>query len=119
MVGYGLIVRQSVAGTGTVQGYAFTIDSQGGYQFVKYPSTDQNASFTDGTPTILAGLGRANVLKVVVRGGTFELYANGTLLPGNFSDSEYASGQVGLVVTGNTAQAGEYQFTSFSLTPTG
>jgi serine/threonine protein kinase len=118
-MGYGLLVRAKIA-QNTVSGYAFTINADGGYQFVKYPSSDTTASFTDGTPKVLAGLNQINDLKLVAKGGSYTFYVNGQQLSlggpdGAVSDTEYATGAVGLLVTGDNA---EYQFTYFSLTPT-
>ncbi len=123
-LGYGLIVRESTHtdqnGKLVVNGYAFTINAEGGYQYVKYPSSDTSASFADGTPKVLAGLGQINDLKLVAKGGSYTFYVNGQQLPlggpgGAVTDSDYAAGAVGLLVTGDHA---EYQFTYFSLTPT-
>jgi hypothetical protein len=125
VLGYGLIVRESTKtgqdGKLVVYGHAFTIDADGGYQHVKYPSSDSSAAFTDGTPNVLAGLGQSNDLKLVVTGTTYTFSVNGHQLPlggagpgGSIVDTEYTTGAVGLLVTGDNA---EYQFTYFSITP--
>ncbi len=119
VLGYGLLVRETVA-QNVVRGYAFTINSKGEYQYVKYPSDATSASNTDGKPAVLAGLNQINDLKLVAKGNTYTFFVNGQQLSlggsgGAVSDSEYATGAVGLLVTGDSA---EYQFTYFSLTPT-
>jgi serine/threonine protein kinase len=118
-LGYGLLIREAPV-QGGVRGYAFTINSDGGYQFVKYPSSNTSASFTDGKPAVLAGLNQINDLKLVAKGGSYTFSVNDQPLAlggpgGAVTDSDYASGAVGLLVTGDNA---EYQFTYFSLTPT-
>ncbi len=116
--GYGLFVRGSTRGS-TEYCYAFSIDSDGGYQYVKYPSQATSQSFTDGRPTIHAGLSQINDLKLMVQGSSYTFSVNGQTLQlggsGNsISDGDYTSGLVGLLVTGPGT---EFQFTYFALTP--
>jgi serine/threonine protein kinase len=119
ILGYGLIVREAPTQDG-IKGYAFTINALGQYEYVKYPSNAASASFTDGTPAVLAGLKQINDLKLVVTGNTYTFHVNGQQLSlggpgGAVTDNDYTTGAVGLLVTGDNA---EYQFTYFSLTPT-
>ncbi len=116
--GYGLIVHQSGNGN-TAQGYAFTIDSHGGYQYVKYPSQDTSQHFTDGTPYIHAGLNQVNDLQLMAQGNTYTFSVNGQVLPlgassNSVMDSDYSNGVVGLLVTGPDT---EFVFSYFALTP--
>ncbi len=129
VLGYGLIFRESVVTESQqagVNAYAFTINATGQYQFqVYHQSQAGSVSFsTSPAGTLQTGLGQTNDLKVVVRGETFKLYANNHLLPGpnsdnSWSDASFASGQVGVLVTGDGKEAQEYQFTAFILTPLG
>jgi len=127
VLGYGLIFREATVTQGSsevVNCYAFTINSHGQYQFQVYRnSLAAQESFSTASPNPLdMGLGQINDLKVVVAGSTFKLYANGQLLPGpnndnSWTDTSYASGQVGLLITGDGTEPQEYQFTYFALTP--
>jgi serine/threonine protein kinase len=128
VLGYGLIFREAVVTQNQQQlinSYAFTINSNGQYEFQVYHLSQGGApSFSTPPPGMLkAGLNQINDLKVVVAGNTFKLYANGQLLPGPNADNsrtktDYASGAVGLLITGDGAAPQEYQFSSFVLTPT-
>jgi serine/threonine protein kinase len=116
-LGYGLIFRESEPDGQTVHCYAFTISSQGQFQFISYPTNQPYASYT-ANAAILSGPNQVNDLQVKVTGQVFKLSVNGTLLPGpgdgnTWSDNMYTSGNVGLLVTGPAT----YEFTYFALTP--
>jgi hypothetical protein len=123
ILGFGLIVREAKNGN-TVRGYAFTINSSGGYQFVKYPFTDTSASFTNRPDIIHTGLSQINDLKVVARGGVYTFYVNGQVVPlgangaDNVTDAKYSTGNVGLLVTADGVNLTQFEFSDFSLTPT-
>lgn len=127
-LGYGLVFREAIVTQNQQQlinSYAFTINSNGQYEFQVY-HLSQGAAVSFSTPppgTLKAGLNQINDLKVVVAGNTFKLYANGQLLPGpnadnSWTETNYASGAVGLLITGDGVTPQEYQFSSFALTPT-
>ena len=127
ILGYGLVFRESVVMQNqqqVIDGYAFTINSNGQYQFQVYHlSQGSGESFSMPPPAILkAGLNQINDLKVVVMGATFKLYANDQLLPGpnqdnSWTNASYSSVTVGLLITGDGREPQEYQCTSFTLTP--
>lgn len=88
---YGLVVRR--AGS---RFYAFTISPRTGRWFILKGSDSGLETINEGTVS-LQGLAGSDLLRVDARGGDFIFSVNGRFLA-RFSDSDYASGDVGFLV---------------------
>jgi len=101
---YGIAMRRPSEGNY----YAFEITGDGRWHFVK----GATALVADtASAAIKAGVGQANTLTVHMKGGHFDLYANGAKV-GQADDTNYASGKVGL--TGDTGA--DVVYTDFRVT---
>ena len=91
---YGIAIRSVPGG----HYYLFAIDGYGRWVFVNVPGPSQ-APVDLVTPTldnaVHGGMNQANTLEVKMKGSRFDFYINGTQV-GEFMDSHYGSGQIGL-----------------------
>jgi hypothetical protein len=91
---YGVILRSEDA----VKGYLYAFSCDGRYSFRSWNGqrATKLVEWTE-SPKIQAGSNQTNRLGIRVEGGTFSLYANGSLLT-QVSDSSYPKGGFGVLI---------------------
>lgn len=88
-------VPQSTATSGVLQGYFFTIETSGGYNFAVYQN-GQGISLTHGfNQAVRAGKNSPNVLSVLARGSNIYLYINHQYVD-SVSNATFTSGLIGV-----------------------
>jgi serine/threonine protein kinase len=110
---YGLVFRLS---PNTQRFYALEINAEGAYRFVLATGSNPASWITliDWTrsPAIQPGYNRTNTLLVVAAGPNFRFYINKQLITTSYTNSAYASGLVGFLVGGDTAEGTEAVFSN-------
>jgi transcriptional regulator with XRE-family HTH domain len=85
------------------QDYMFVVCRDGTYTFFAYDNATSKPriliSKTSPSPAIIVGYNQVNVIAVVAKGNTFDLYANQQKID-TVHDSRYSDGAVGLLSTG-------------------
>ena len=85
------------------QFYLFSINQKGTYRLDVSKDTTHNTSIAEDTSNaIKTGIGQANTLAVVAKGGTLYLYINKQYI-GSASDTTYSSGLLGVFASATTA----------------
>lgn len=93
--------------------YLFDIESNGYYGLYLYPGNNtQGRVLAFGSPSAInSGLNRPNLITVVARGSSIDLYVNRQYVTGG-SDSTYSHGQIGVVAYANNGNPTEVAFSN-------
>lgn len=82
-----------------ILGYVFLLDQEGDYAMFVYENGGKISRLVAGFATPMAnGLGQTNLISVMARGKTLDLYVNRQLVS-NITDNTYSNGEFGLVGT--------------------
>lgn len=81
-------------------GYFVFISTQGGYELDSYDGNSLKTLVSGTSAAFKTGLDQSNVIAVVARGNTFELYANGQFITRVVDNTyTYSQGQIGVLVS--------------------
>ena len=105
---YGIAFYMTAQNGQTKAAYAFGITSNGFYDILRYDDNNASSTLWTGQSATIHNLHQNNTLQAIVHNGTFSFKINGqtvSLKNGpSAKDTTYASGQLGLIVTGPNAQ---------------
>lgn len=91
--------------------YLFTINSQGDYHLDSFNDIVSFTTMPGRSPAIKVGLNQSNLVAVVARGNTIEIYVNGQPVTG-ITDDTSSQGKIGVVVDGSANTPGEVVYSN-------
>ena len=105
---YGITFYMTAQNGQTKTAFAFVITSNGLYDVLRYDNNNTSSALWTGQSTSIHTIHQNNILQAIVHNGTFSFKINGQTMAlkngPSTKDTTYASGQLGLVVTGPNAQ---------------